>query len=134
LLSAAGRAISGVFPFRGEAVVAARADPLGAPKLPNQQSGGGVERATALHAADHKPWPFPGAGLDDHRALAMLARLGREPSGVPKVRTDAPGAYRVDHHAGAKRPVESRCRPVNGLVLGKGAAAKLAVHGVRDSI
>jgi hypothetical protein len=128
--SAGRRAIPGIFPFRDEALVAARADPLVAPKLPSQQSGGGVERATALHVADHKPWPFPPADLDDDRALAMLAWLGRKPFGVPKVLTDAPGTNRVDHHPGATRPVESRCRPVNGLFLGKGTTTKLAIHGL----
>jgi hypothetical protein len=123
--------MTGIFPFRNEAVVAARADPLGAPKLPSQQSGGGVERATALHVADHKPWPLSTADLDDHRALAMLAWLGTEPSGVREVLTFAPDANRVDHHSGTPRPVERCRRPVNGLVFGKGTTTKFAVHALR---
>jgi hypothetical protein len=123
--------VPGVFPFRDEAGTAARADSLAAPKLPSQESGGGVERATALHVADHKPWPLPAADLDDHRALAMLAWLGQAPFGVREVLTFAPGANRVDHHSGTPRPVERCRRPVNGLVLRKGTTAKFAVHALR---
>jgi hypothetical protein len=69
--------MTGVFPFREEAGTAARANPLAAPKLTSQPISNGPESATALHATDWEPWLFPAADLEDHRALAMLARLSR---------------------------------------------------------
>jgi hypothetical protein len=130
LFSTGGRAIPGIFSFQNEAVATTRADPLAAPKVPSQPSDGGVERATARHVADNNPWPFPGADLDDHRALAMLAWLGRAPFGVREVLMFAPGANRMDHHSGTPRPVEGCRRPVNRLFLGKGITTKFAIHAL----
>jgi len=123
--------MTGVFPFRDEAVTAARADQFLICELPSQPSSNVAERATAFRAADRKPRPFPRADLDDDRALAILAWLGGEPFGVREVLMDAPSANRVDHHSGTTWPVKSCRRPVNGLVFGKGTTAKFAVHPLR---